>query len=124
MNVIRIGFVASEITKAGGIAICALIAPYAEARAVNRKMISQYGGYIEVHVATPIKECERRDPKGLYTKARAGVLRGFTGIDDPYEDPVNPEIRIDTTNITPDEAANAILAYLKQEKYLEPAPNL
>ena len=86
LNIQRIGFVASEITKNRGIAICAPIAPYAHTRRLVREMISKHGGFIEVHVATPLEVCEARDRKGLYAKARAGILKGFTGIDDPYED--------------------------------------
>jgi len=118
LNIIRIGFVASEITKNGGIAICAPIAAVAQSRLHNRQLISKYGGYIEVYVATPLGTCETRDRKGLYAKAKAGLIRGFTGIDDPYEPPQHPEIIIDTTDITPDEAAEDILLYLKQEQYI------
>ena len=85
LNIQRIGYVASEITKNGGIAICAPIAPYSATRKIVREMIEPLGGFIEIHVATPIEVCEARDRKGLYAKARAGILKGFTGIDDPYE---------------------------------------
>ena len=115
LNIQRIGFVASEITKNGGAAICAPIAPYAVTRAQVREMIEPYGGFIEVHVSTPIEVCEQRDRKGLYAKARAGLIKGFTGIDDPYEAPENPELAIDTTKYTPDEAAVKII--LKLEKF-------
>ncbi|MGE5256729.1 MAG: bifunctional sulfate adenylyltransferase/adenylylsulfate kinase [Hyphomicrobiales bacterium] len=118
INVKRIGFVASEITKNRGIAICAPIAPYANTRAEIRRTIEAYGGFIEVHVATPLEVCEQRDRKGMYAKARAGLIKGYTGIDDPYEDPGNPEVRIDTTHITPDEAAQEILLYLGQKAYI------
>jgi sulfate adenylyltransferase len=118
LNIIRIGFVASEITKNGGIAICAPIAPVAASRLHNRQLISKYGGYVEVHIATPLETCESRDRKGLYAKAKAGKIKGFTGIDDPYEAPKNPELVVDTTDITPDEAAEDILLYLKQEQYI------
>ncbi len=93
-NIRRVGYVAREITKKGGVAICALIAPYFAARRSVREMIEPIGGFVEVHVATPIDVCESRDPKGLYSKARAGVIRGFTGVDDPYEAPVNPECEL------------------------------
>ena len=115
LNIQRIGFVASEITKNGGAAICAPIAPYAVTRAQVREMIEPYGGFIEVHVSTPIEVCEQRDRKGLYAKARAGLIKGFTGIDDPYEAPENPELAIDTTKYTPDETAVKII--LKLEKF-------
>src|SRR6202008_1854255 len=96
LNIQRIGYVASEITKNGGIAICAPIAPYTATRKRVRGMAEPLGGFIEIHVATPIEVCEARDRKGLYAKARAGILKGFTGIDDPYETPESPEMRIDT----------------------------
>jgi sulfate adenylyltransferase len=119
LNITRIGFVASEITKNGGIALCAPIAPYEESRQVNRELISRYGGYIEVHVATPIEVCEQRDRKGLYAKARAGTVKGVTGVSDPYIPPANPELTIDTTNITPAEAAQEILLYLEEQGYIK-----
>ena len=118
INVRRIGFVASEITKNRGIAICAPIAPYAATRAEIRSTIEAYGGFIEVHVSTPIEECEKRDRKGMYAKARAGLIKGFTGVDDPYEIPESPEVRIDTTDFTPDEAAQEVLLYLGQKGYV------
>lgn len=118
LNITRIGFVASEITKNGGIALCAPIAPYAESRRANRELISSYGGYIEIHVATPLEICEQRDRKGLYAKARAGKVKGVTGITDPYNAPVNPELTIDTTNVTPMEAVQDILLYLEEQGYI------
>jgi sulfate adenylyltransferase len=117
-NVRRIGFVAGEITKNRGIAICAPIAPYNGTRAEIRNAIEDYGGFIEVHVSTPIKICEKRDRKGMYAKARAGLIKGFTGVDDPYEIPESPEVRIDTTDLTPDEAAQEILLFLGQKGYI------
>ena len=119
LNVMRIGFVASEITKNGGIAICAPIAPYEKIRRHNRELISQFGGYIEVYISTPIEVCEKRDTKGLYAKARAGIIKNFTGINDPYEIPKNPEITIDTTNMTPEESAQEILLYLEKKGYIK-----
>ena len=118
INVRRIGFVASEITKNRGIAICAPIAPYASTRREIRKSIEEYGGFIEVYVSTPIDECEKRDRKGMYAKARAGLIKGFTGVDDPYEEPGSCEVRIDTTNITPDEAVQQILLFLTEKGYI------
>jgi sulfate adenylyltransferase len=118
INVRRIGFVASEITKNRGIAICAPIAPYAQTRKEIRKTIEAYGGFTEVHVATPIEVCEKRDRKGMYAKARAGLIKGYTGVDDPYEDPESPEVRIDTTSLTPDESAREILLHLQQKGYI------
>jgi sulfate adenylyltransferase len=118
INVRRIGFVASEITKNRGIAICAPIAPYQRTRDEIRNAIEQYGGFFEIHVSTPIAECEKRDRKGMYAKARAGLLKGFTGVDDPYETPKHPELRIDTTRITPEEAAREVLLLLSRKKFL------
>jgi sulfate adenylyltransferase len=112
INILRIGYVASEITKNGGIAICAPIAPYAATRHEVREMIEPSGGFVEVHVATPLTECERRDRKGLYKLARAGKLKQFTGIDDPYEAPETPEVMLDTLSLSPDQAADAIIAKL------------
>ncbi len=118
INVRRIGFVASEITKNRGIAICAPIAPYEATRNEIRKMIESYGGFVEVHVATPLYVCEKRDRKGMYAKARAGLIKGFTGVDDPYEIPESPELRIDTTELTPNEAVKEILFFLGERGYI------
>ena len=119
INVKRIGYVASEITKNGGIAICAPIAPFEDSRLFNRNLISQYGSYIEVYVSTPIEECEKRDVKGLYAKARAGILKGFTGIDDPYEEPLNAEISIDTTSISQEESVDIVCKHLIKKGFIE-----
>jgi sulfate adenylyltransferase len=113
LNIQRIGYVASEITKNGGIAICAPIAPYSATRKRVREMVEPLGGFLEIHVATPIEVCEARDRKGLYAKARAGILKGFTGIDDPYEVPENPEMRLDTSEFTPDMSAHRIIVKLE-----------
>ncbi len=118
LNIQRIGFVASEITKNRGIAICAPIAPYAQTRRQVRETVSAAGGFIEVFVATPLEVCEARDRKGLYAKARAGLIKGFTGIDDPYEEPENPEIMIDTVELSPDLAAHRILITLERLGYI------
>jgi sulfate adenylyltransferase len=118
INVRRIGFVATEITKNRGIAICAPIAPYAHTRSEIRRAIEAHGGFVEIHVATPLQECEKRDRKGMYAKARAGLIKGYTGIDDPYEVPQTPELSIDTSGITPDEAAQEILLFLGQKGYI------
>ena len=119
LNIQRIGYVASEITKNGGIAICAPIAPYAQTRRVVRDMIEPVGGFVEVHVATPIEVCEQRDRKGLYAKARAGLIKGFTGIDDPYEVPENPEMSIDTSDVTPDMLAHRIIVKLESLGFIK-----
>ncbi len=118
LNITRIGFVASEITKNGGIALCAPIAPYEGSRQANRELISRCGGYVEVFMATPLEVCEGRDRKGLYAKARAGKIQGFTGVSDPYIPPVNPELTIDTSSMTPAEAAQEVLLYLEEQGYL------
>lgn len=118
LNVTRIGFVASEITKNGGIALCAPIVPYEESRSANRELISRYGGYIEVHVATPLEICEQRDRKGLYAKARKGIVKGVTGISDPYEEPIDPELVIDTSSVTPTEAVQEIFLFLEEQGYI------
>lgn len=113
INIKRIGYVASEITKNGGIAICAPIAPYTATRRAVREMVEAGGAFVEVHVATPLEECERRDRKGLYKLAREGKIKEFTGISDPYEEPVNPELRVDTTDIDVDSAAHQVLLKLE-----------
>jgi len=118
LNILRIGYVASEITKNRGIAVCAPIAPYTAIRRQVRENISQFGGFILVHVATPIEVCEARDRKGLYAKARAGKLKGFTGIDDPYEEPTAAEVVVDTSKTTADAAALEVLLYLEKEGYI------
>jgi sulfate adenylyltransferase len=119
INVHRIGFVASEITKNGGIAICAPIAPYTAMRREVRDLIEQYGAFIEIHVATSLEVCESRDRKGLYAKARKGIIPEFTGISDPYEMPESAEISIDTENKSPMQAAQEIMLYLLKEGYLD-----
>ncbi|MGE5319425.1 MAG: adenylyl-sulfate kinase [Hyphomicrobiaceae bacterium] len=118
INVRRIGFVASEITKNRGIAICAPIAPYRDTRRDVRRMIEAVGGFVEIHVATPIETCESRDRKGLYAKARAGLIPEFTGVSDPYEVPEKPELAIDTTSLGVEEAVQQILLKLEHEGYL------
>ena len=118
LNIRRIGFVASEITKNGGIAICAPIAPYQSVRREARDMIQPEGGFILVHVATPIEVCEARDRKGLYAKARAGIIKEFTGISDPYEEPTDADVVIDTTRLSPEEAAQQIILHLEREGYV------
>lgn len=117
-NVRRIGWVASEVTKNGGIAICAPIAPYRSLRDEVRRMIEPVGGFLLVHVATPLDVCESRDRKGLYAKARAGLIDHFTGISDPYEEPDDAELRVDTTCTSAAEAADAIIARLTGDGYL------
>jgi sulfate adenylyltransferase len=118
VNIRRIGFVASEITKNGGIAVCAPIAPYEKVRQEVQEMIAPGGGFILVHVATPIDVCEERDRKGLYAKARAGIIKEFTGISDPYEEPSNPDLCLDTSDLSPEESVQKILLHLEREGYI------
>jgi sulfate adenylyltransferase len=118
INIRRIGFVASEITKNGGIAICAPIAPYDRVRKDVRAVIESVGGFVLVHVATPLEVCEARDRKGLYAKARAGTIKEFTGISDPYEEPRDAEVVIRTNDLTPEEAAQEVLLHLEREGYV------
>ncbi|MEJ6746754.1 MAG: bifunctional sulfate adenylyltransferase/adenylylsulfate kinase, partial [Yoonia sp.] len=113
LNIRRIGYVASEITKNGGIAICAPIAPYATTRRAVREDIEGFGAFIEIHVATSIEECERRDRKGLYKLARAGKIKEFTGISDPYDVPTNPEMSMETENVEVDNCAHQIILKLE-----------
>jgi sulfate adenylyltransferase len=113
INIRRIGYVASEITKNGGIALCAPIAPYAATRAAVREMVEAHGAFVEVHVATPLEECEKRDRKGLYRLAREGRIKEFTGISDPYEAPEKPELRVETVSVTPDDCAQDVMLKLE-----------
>ena len=113
LNIRRIGYVASEITKNGGIAICAPIAPYSSTRGAVREDIEAFGAFVEVHIATSIEECERRDRKGLYKLARAGKIKEFTGISDPYDVPVDPDLRLETENIAVDSCAHQVLLKLE-----------
>ena len=118
INIRRIGYVASEITKNAGIAICAPIAPYDAVRKQVRQLIEPYGGFVLVHVATPLEICEQRDRKGLYAKARAGIVKEFTGISDPYEVPQDAEVVIDTTDLSPEEAAQEIILDLERQGFI------
>jgi sulfate adenylyltransferase len=118
INVKRIGYVASEITKNRGIAICAPIAPYESDRNFNKQLISKYGGYIEVFVSTPLEVCEKRDSKGLYALARKGVIKEFTGISDPYEEPENPDIIIDSSKENPEILIEQIINKIKSLGYM------
>jgi sulfate adenylyltransferase len=119
LNIRRIAFVASEITKNGGIAICAPIAPYDLARREARRTIGALGGFVLAYLSTPLAVCEQRDRKGLYSKARAGLVQNFTGISDPYEPPDDADIVIDTSRVTPEQSARAIVDHLRARGYLE-----
>jgi len=120
INIRRIGFVASEITKNGGVAICAPIAPYESVRKEVREMIAPRGGFILVHVATPLSVCEDRDRKGLYAKAREGIIKEYTGISDPYEPPQDADLLIDTSSMTPKECAKKVILHLEKQGYIDP----
>jgi sulfate adenylyltransferase len=119
INVQRIGYVASEITKNGGIAICAPIAPYEADRRVNRELISPLGGFIEIHVSTSLEKCEERDVKGLYELARKGVIKEFTGISDPYEAPTDAEIVVNSSGTPPEDLVDQIYFRIKEMGYIK-----
>ncbi len=116
-NILRVGFVASEIVRHNGVVICALVSPYRSARNQVRSMMEE-GKFIEVFVDAPVEVCEVRDVKGMYRKAKEGIIKGFTGVDDPYEHPEAPEIHIDTTRLSPEESARKILEYLLVEGFI------
>jgi sulfate adenylyltransferase len=118
-NVKRVGYVAGEIVKHGGLVVCALVSPYRETRAEVREMIGE--GYIEVFVDTPLEVVEARDVKGWYARARAGEVKEFTGVSDPYEPPLEPEMRLLTTETTPESNAQLVLDYLESRGILDPA---
>jgi adenylylsulfate kinase len=113
-NIERIGWVASRLTRQGAAVIAAAISPYEETRQKARADVEEWGTFVEVFVATSVEECARRDVKGLYEKAFAGEITGFTGVDDPYEEPASPELRIDTEEHEPEESAQIILAKLEE----------
>jgi len=118
LNIRRIGFIAANITQHRGIAICAPIAPYQMIRDEVRGMVEAHGGFIEVHISTPLETCEARDPKGLYAKARKGLLPNFTGIDDPYEKPINPELVIDASECSVVDAVRKVIDRLQEDGWL------
>jgi sulfate adenylyltransferase len=122
LNIARIGFVAAEIARHGGIAICAPVAPYAAARAQVREMVSEVGDFLLIYVATPIEVCEARDRKGLYAKARAGIIGQFTGVSDPYEEPLDADLVIDTSTMTREQATDAVLNLLTSGGWLTQPP--
>jgi sulfate adenylyltransferase len=122
LNIARIGFVAAEIARHGGIAICAPIAPFAAARAQVRQMVSEVGDFFLIHVATPVEVCEARDRKGLYAKARAGLIGQFTGVSDPYEEPTDAELVIDTATVSRPDAVQAVLKMLTAGGWLADQP--
>jgi adenylylsulfate kinase len=113
-NIERIGWVASRLTRHGAAVIAAAISPYEDVRRKNRALVEEFGPYIEVYVGASVEECARRDVKGLYAKAFAGEIKGFTGVDDPYEVPNNPDIALDTEQLTPEQAAEKVIAKLAE----------
>ncbi|HET6623806.1 MAG TPA: adenylyl-sulfate kinase [Gaiellaceae bacterium] len=113
-NIERIGWVASRLTRQGGAVIAAAISPYEETRRKARELVEEFGSFVEVHVKASVEECARRDVNGLYAKAFAGEIKGFTGVDDPYEEPRSPEIVVDTEETTPEEAAAIVVAKLEE----------
>ena len=119
-NVLRIGFVAAQIVRHGGTVICAAVSPYRETRNQVRSMVGS-GHFVEVFVDTPLEVCEERDAKGMYAKARRGEIRGFTGIDDPYESPRDPEITLDTVSCSPQDNAREIVDHLLRQGFVRPA---
>lgn len=121
LNVRRIGFVASEVARHGGVAVCAPIAPYAESRAAVRRMVEPVGDFVLVHVATPLEECERRDLKGLYARARAGEVPEFTGVSDPYDVPDDADVTVDTSTADRAEALAAVVEFLQRGRWLPSA---
>ncbi len=118
LNIARIGYVATEVARHGGIAICAPIAPYARARAEVRRAAGEVGDFLLIHVATPAEVCEARDRKGLYAKARAGLITNFTGVSDPYEEPEDADLIIDTSTMTRQEALDSVLNLLTEGGWL------
>jgi adenylyl-sulfate kinase len=113
-NVERIAWVSSRLVRAGAAVVVAAIAPYAASRRRARELVEEQGAYVEVHVATPLEECRRRDPKGLYARAAAGEVANVTGLDDPYEVPEAPELRLDTTRVAPAESLEEVLGALRR----------
>ena len=113
-NIERIGWVASRLTRQGAAVIAAAISPYEETRRKAREMVEEFGSFVEVHVRASVEECARRDVNGLYAKAFAGEIKGFTGVDDPYEEPTSPEIVVDTEETTPEEAAAIVVGKLEE----------
>jgi sulfate adenylyltransferase len=124
LNVRRIGFVGSEIARHGGLAICAPIAPYAESRAAVRAMVEPVGDFVLIHVSTPLEECERRDLKGLYAKARAGLIPEFTGVSDPYDVPTDADLAVDTSQVSRETALDQVLALLRTIGLIDNHPTL
>jgi adenylylsulfate kinase len=120
INIARIGWVASRVARAGAAVVVSAISPYEEMRRHARSLVEQHTPFIEIHVATPLEECARRDPKGLYAAAFAGEIADFTGVSAPYEAPLEPELRLDTSGRTPTESAATVLERLEELNLLPP----
>jgi adenylyl-sulfate kinase len=120
-NIERIGWVASRLTRHGAAVICAAISPYEETRRKARKLVEQWGPFVEVYVSTSVEECARRDVNGLYEKAFRGEIKGFTGVDDPYEEPASPELTIDTEELDVEQSVRAVIEKLEQLGLIEQA---
>lgn len=118
LNVMRHGYIAAEVCRHGGIAVCALIAPYAADRSEMRQLVTRDGSFVEVYLSTPLKVCEQRDPKSLYARARAGEIKNMTGIDDPYEAPLKPELALDGSKLSVEKLVSAVTEYLERKKLL------
>jgi len=123
LNIARIGYVAAEVARHGGIAICAPIAPYAQARATARELVTEVGDFLLIYISTPVDVCAARDRKGLYAKARAGLIQGFTGVSDPYEEPRDADLVLDTSAMTRQQAVDAVLKLLVTGGWLADAPD-
>jgi adenylyl-sulfate kinase len=119
-NILRIGWVASRLARAGAAVVVSAISPYEDTRRAARALVEEHAPFVEIHVATPLEVCAERDPKGLYRKALAGELEHFTGVDDPYEEPVDPELRLHTESQSPLESATAVLALLRELELVPP----
>jgi adenylylsulfate kinase len=119
-NIERIGWVAARLVRHGGAVLCAAISPYEETRAKAREMVEEFGPFVEVYVKASVEECARRDVKGLYEKAFAGEIKGFTGVDDPYEEPTRAEVVLDTEERSPEESARAVVERLEALRLVEP----
>jgi sulfate adenylyltransferase len=117
VNIRRIGFVASEIVRHHGVAVCAAVSPYRATRNECRSLVGE-NHFIEIYVSTPLEVCEQRDTKGMYAKARRGEIKDFTGVDDPYEEPASPEITLSTTDYSAEENANTVIGYLMSQGFL------
>ncbi|MBI2296044.1 MAG: adenylyl-sulfate kinase [Betaproteobacteria bacterium] len=118
LNVLRHGYIAAQVCRHGGIAICALIAPYAADRSDMRELVAPCGSFVEIYLSTPLEVCEQRDPKGLYARARAGQLKNMTGVDDPYEPPESPDLRLNGAELSVQQMVRSVIGYLVKQGLL------